>query len=198
MLLLLVSSVLSTLFAFTDLGTYGSQYPIREKNIKTQLEDNFKKHKDDIKALARKAFASGLIYRKSLQFSKEDATYTRDFTMKNPYTGAIIHSSDIPYAVQDNICIVDYRSDKILDEIVKQFGTNCRYVFLNVNITKITSNEKYSKINAFVGNDALFNFFDINATPEKISINGKRMDYQYLNYSRILKELKNKEMESGE
>ena len=189
---LFIISISSTLDAYIDLGTYGSQYIVREKNIKTQIEDSLKKHKDDIKKLAKKAFESGLIYKKVLPFSKKEAIFNEEFSLINPSTGRIFHASEIPYNVQDNICVISYQSDEILKEIIKHFGNNCRYVFLNVDIRKITKNDKFSKINVFVGNSTLLKMFNIDSTPLKISIHGNKMKYHYLNYNKILKAVKNK------
>lgn len=197
-LLLLSSSLL--LISYQDLGTFGKQYPIKEENIKRVLKKALLEKKDSVQEMAKKAFNSGLTYSKALPFSDNDSTEKKKLSLSvpgGPMQGQKIESSNIPYQIKDSLCVVSFDGYNILDELIMEFGNECRYVFLNVDIREISNKEKYEGINKFIGNDTLFNILDINSTPTKFTLNGDTIEIQTLDYERIKAQAKERLLSNG-
>jgi len=186
------------LFSYEDLGRYGPTYDIAEQNIKKVIQRNLVEKKDEIQGMAEKAYRSGLIYNIDLSYSDKDETLQSELILNNPNknsTQQSIAAKDIPYKINDSMCIVSFESFAILDEVIEDYGIDCRYVFLNISIDKISRMKKYSKMKKFIGNDMLFNIFDIDKTPLKITLIDKKMKFEYLDYKRITAEAKEKLLE---
>lgn len=181
-----------SLYAYNDLGTFGPTYDVQEENLKDVMMENLKKKKSEIKALAKKAYESGLIYKSDIPFSKKDKIVESELVLNVPNSSQKAKAKDIPYAIDDSMCIVSFESYNILDDIIEHFGEKCRYVFLNVDIRKISQNNKYKNINKFIGNDILFHIIDIDVTPLKITLKGNKMTKRYLDYREVKKRVKQK------
>lgn len=185
----------STLFGYQDLGTYGGQYDVKEKDIKEVIKKSLVESKDKIKEMAEKAFESGLIYHSDIPFSDKNETKIATAAFNDPKTNKTFPLSNIPQTIHDSLCVISFESFNILDEVISEFGDSCRYVFLNVDIRKITSLKKYANIEPYIGNDLLFQIFNIEATPVKLTIDKEKIKYEYLDYKKVKATAKEKLLE---
>lgn len=186
---LLISILSSTyLFSFQDLGIYGGLYDVKEVNMKKAIKAELVKKMPEIEKKAKEAFASGLIYKIDIPFSQKNETLTKEFALKLKDKNGIertFKGDDSPYKIHDSLCIVNFQGYDLLDEVINSFGEKCRYVFLNVDIRKISKKKKYANLNKFIGNDRLFSMMPIKATPVKITLSNSSIVYKYLDYRKI-------------
>lgn len=192
------------------LGNFGSLYDVKEENIKIKLKREFFKKKDKIVELAKEALESGLIYKRDIRISSQNKTINRSNIIKaisnmRDKDGKILyHKGDnikarpLPEGVSYSLCIVQFETFSILDEIIDRFGKNCRYVFLNVDIRDISSKKKYEELDKYIGNDSLFDMFEIDAVPVKITLYGNKQKFTYLSYPDIKKSVELKKIQKGE
>jgi len=187
--------LVSTLFSLEDLGTYGPLYDIKERNLKVAIKEELTKKMPEIEEYAKTIFESGMIYNIDIPFSQKKETLVKKFALSLPDKNGVeqIHDGQsTPFVINDSLCIVNFEAFNILDDIVEHFGKKCRYVFLNIDIRKISKVEKYKELEKFIGNDMLFNMMEISSTPVKITLNNDVMKYEYLNYNNVKNRTKQK------
>jgi len=189
---ILLSFMCSFAFGYYDFGTVGDLYDVKEKNLIEEIRKQLTEKKDEFRKMAEDAFEKGLIYKKNIPYSQVEKTVVAPPVIKIPNFGKEYKKqslADSPYNIKDNMCFVSFENFKIFDKIIQEFGKDCRYVLINIDIRKITSQEKYSNLQIYLGNDEVIKMFDIDATPVKLKITKNKITKEFLDYPKIKKEV---------
>ena len=204
--LIFFSMIFST-YLFSEniyLGEFGTTYPIKEENIKKKILSGIKKNQKKFEDMAKSAFEDAMIYSINIPESTSHDISYRDLVFYAPKDiydkdrNVIIskgEAMDIPknmLSSAQDMCVVSFDGFHILDEIINRFGEKCKYIFVNVDIRKISHNPKYKNLSIYVGNDTFFSMFPIDKVPARISFSKDKEKIEYLDYLDIQQTVKQK------
>lgn len=187
---------------YVDIGVYGREYNIEEKNIRKDLYDRLKKlDTNKIKNDFALSLNNAFIFKSSLIVSKIDKTFdNRDevivpFDVPNPLVFGTLKykAGDKIYPNIGNklafLCFVDGGDELLLKETIREFG-KCDYMIANRDIRTIpylTNN-----YNTFPMTKAYIDRFKVKAFPVRVILYQDRIAHQYLSVPRMIEKIKHK------
>lgn len=190
-----------------DLGTYANTYPIKEKSFKVSIEEGIKDlNTTEIKETFIAGFNTLLEAKSTLHLSQEEKHYIRDNTYRVPFDmlgpdgstvyrrGEIINPK-MPTGQEIKLCFIDASNKDIVPLITKEFG-KCIYFVANNRIDEIFPLIKNYSTDGRIYpiNERYTKRFNITELPTSVLLYEDKIEYETLNYKKLLQELGRKKL----